>query len=202
MFAQKYKEQINKNPQYRNNFNELCLKIGVDPMSSKKNVLSSLGFGDFYIQLTMVVLDICEKEKSRNGGIMSIKDIIEKIKTRHKNLDSVTSSDICKAIDKAKILGNFQIFNQAYVSIVPIALSNEIERLMSLSDQYGCFTEKLIITKLQWSTKLMEENINILRQQGLIWLDKKTPDKQARYYFISMLNSYLENIDKYSQIKF
>jgi ESCRT-II complex subunit VPS22 len=31
-FAQKYKREINKNPEFRKHFNEMCAKIGVDPL--------------------------------------------------------------------------------------------------------------------------------------------------------------------------
>jgi hypothetical protein len=35
-----------------------------------------LGFGDFYHQLAMNILDICAKNRHRNAGIMKIEDIL------------------------------------------------------------------------------------------------------------------------------
>jgi ESCRT-II complex subunit VPS22 len=32
-FAEKHRHQIAKDPQFRKHFNELCMKVGVDPLS-------------------------------------------------------------------------------------------------------------------------------------------------------------------------
>jgi hypothetical protein len=32
VFARKYRKEINKNPEFRKHFNEMCSKIGVDPL--------------------------------------------------------------------------------------------------------------------------------------------------------------------------
>ena len=44
--------------------------MGINPIVGKKNIFSSLGFGDFYNQLFMAILDICQKQRKLNGGIM------------------------------------------------------------------------------------------------------------------------------------
>jgi len=37
-FALKHKKDINKNPQLRQEFNQMCAKIGVDPLASKREI--------------------------------------------------------------------------------------------------------------------------------------------------------------------
>lgn len=44
--------------------------------SAEKTMWAELGFGDFYHQLSMNILDICAKNRHRNGGIMKIDEII------------------------------------------------------------------------------------------------------------------------------
>ena len=44
---------------------------------AEKNLWAELGFGDFYHQLVMAVLDICAKTRHQNGGIMRITDILQ-----------------------------------------------------------------------------------------------------------------------------
>jgi ESCRT-II complex subunit VPS22 len=34
-FAKKYKNEINKNPVFRKHFQDMCTKIGVDPLACK-----------------------------------------------------------------------------------------------------------------------------------------------------------------------
>ena len=43
--------------------------------TAEKNIWAELGFGDYYHNLAMIVLDICAKNKHSNGGIMRISDI-------------------------------------------------------------------------------------------------------------------------------
>ena len=64
-FAYKYKKQIRKDPDFRRQFNELCMKIGVDPLAcmyyqcmcmyvnigSKQRLLVGFGFGRVLLQL-------------------------------------------------------------------------------------------------------------------------------------------------------
>ncbi len=37
-FAKKYKKDINKNPEFRKYFQDMCTKIGVDPLACKYNL--------------------------------------------------------------------------------------------------------------------------------------------------------------------
>lgn len=50
--------------------------MGIDPIVSKKNIFSALGFGDFYNQLFMAILDICQKQRKINGGLIHYQDLI------------------------------------------------------------------------------------------------------------------------------
>lgn len=76
VFAEKYKDQISKNPDFRDKFNEICDKMDVNPMLSRKNIFTELGFGDFYNELAVKILDICAKRKHIDGGITTIPDIV------------------------------------------------------------------------------------------------------------------------------
>ncbi len=76
-FAKKYRDQINNDPNFRKRFNDLCLAIGIDPIVSRKSMWTDLGFGDFYNQLAMKILDICARKRHFNGGLMQIQDVIE-----------------------------------------------------------------------------------------------------------------------------
>ena len=55
----------------------MCAEFDVNPMTAEKNIWAELGFGDFYHQLAMNILDICAKNRHQNGGIMKIDQIIE-----------------------------------------------------------------------------------------------------------------------------
>ncbi len=51
-FASKHKDKINKNPEFRAQFQKLCSTIGVDPLASNKTFWTqALGVGDFYYEV-------------------------------------------------------------------------------------------------------------------------------------------------------
>jgi len=65
-FARKEKDQIKKNPYFREKFNELSQILGINPIVCKhlfllwfndflarKTILSEFGFGDYYIELSV-----------------------------------------------------------------------------------------------------------------------------------------------------
>ncbi len=59
-FAQKYKKDINRNPEFRKQFQEMCNSIGVDTLASNKGFWAQLlGFGDFYYELAVQIIEIC-----------------------------------------------------------------------------------------------------------------------------------------------
>ena len=77
-FAKKYKKDINKNPEFRKYFQDMCTKIGVDPLACKKLFAiqfffqhislftteankgfwsEMLGVGDFYYELAVQIIE-------------------------------------------------------------------------------------------------------------------------------------------------
>uniref|UniRef100_A0A0E0IMQ2 KIB1-4 beta-propeller domain-containing protein n=1 Tax=Oryza nivara TaxID=4536 RepID=A0A0E0IMQ2_ORYNI len=55
-FARKHKNDIRKNPLFRQQFHEMCAKVGVDPLASNKGAWAELlGIGDFYYELVISV---------------------------------------------------------------------------------------------------------------------------------------------------
>ena len=58
-FATKYKSEIKKNPEFRCRFQEMCSKIGVDPLASSKGFWAQLlGVGDFYYELGVQIVEV------------------------------------------------------------------------------------------------------------------------------------------------
>lgn len=53
--------------------------------AAEKNIWAELGFGDFYHNLAMIILDICAKNRHQNGGIMRIEDILTTYHRKEKN---------------------------------------------------------------------------------------------------------------------
>jgi hypothetical protein len=43
-----------------------------------------------------------------------------------------------------------------------------------------------------WTDDRFKFNLDVLRREGLVWVDKKTKSKEYSFYFPSMLNKYVD----------
>lgn len=73
-YSKQYENQIRNNKDVRAKFINICNKIGIDPIVSKRSMWGMLG--DFYNQISIQILRICEKTKELNGGLLKIDDLL------------------------------------------------------------------------------------------------------------------------------
>ncbi|KAL5007381.1 hypothetical protein ScPMuIL_016187, partial [Solemya velum] len=79
-FAAKHKEDIRKDSEFRVQFQEMCASIGVDPLASSKGFWAEmLGVGDFYYELGVQIIEVCLATSHRNGGLINIDELKEKL---------------------------------------------------------------------------------------------------------------------------
>ena len=70
-FAKTHKSAIEHDPEFRAKFLEMCVPLGVDPLSTSKSFWGAmLGLGEFYYELSVKVAEVCIASRSRNGGII------------------------------------------------------------------------------------------------------------------------------------
>ena len=51
----------------------MCANVGVDPLASNKGVWAQLlGFGDFYYELGVQIVEACLATRAYNGGLMDL----------------------------------------------------------------------------------------------------------------------------------
>jgi len=74
-FAKTHHKAIQQDPAFRHKFLSMCAPLGVDPLTSKKSFWSFLNMGDFYHELAVKVAEVCYAYKSKNGGIMALKEV-------------------------------------------------------------------------------------------------------------------------------
>ena len=67
------REDVRKDPIFRAQFHTMCANVGVDPLASNKGMWAQLlGFGDFYYELGVQVVEACLATRSMNGGLMDL----------------------------------------------------------------------------------------------------------------------------------
>eukprot|EP00301_Raphidiophrys_heterophryoidea_P003930 c11749_g1_i7.p1 GENE.c11749_g1_i7~~c11749_g1_i7.p1 ORF type:complete len:231 (+),score=45.03 c11749_g1_i7:30-695(+) len=121
-FAKKHRAEIKKNPVFRMRFQQMCSKIGVDPLASNKGFWSEiLGVGDFYFELGVQILHIALATRPQNGGLVALNELLAQLtKHRGKFAQPINLDDVERAVQKIGVLGG--------VSIVTLADGSRIFR--------------------------------------------------------------------------
>ena len=58
----------------------MCASIGVDPLASSKGFWSEmLGFGDFYYELGVQIIEVCMATSHKTGGLMELGELRDRL---------------------------------------------------------------------------------------------------------------------------
>lgn len=185
----KYKEQLKKDPEFRQYFNELCSKIGVDPLVSSKGFWGQLlGVGDFYYELGVQIVEICIQTRPINGGLMDIDDALVALrKKRGLNGKALNKDDIERAVSQLHVLGSgFQIIRlgkRKMLQSVPYQLSNDHTAVLELAQGNNFVTLEDILSRLHWTEDRANLVLSELLEEGMAWIDIDPTTKQHLYWF-------------------
>ena len=91
--------------------------------------------GDFYNQISVQILRICEKQRELNGGLMRIDELV-KIFNANYPKNQIVKEDVVKAVNSLSKLGTgCRIVNDQFISTVPFELSNDQMLLISFAEK-------------------------------------------------------------------
>uniref|UniRef100_A0A7E4UPF2 Vacuolar-sorting protein SNF8 n=1 Tax=Panagrellus redivivus TaxID=6233 RepID=A0A7E4UPF2_PANRE len=201
-FAAKHKNEIQKNSQFRRHFQEMCAAVGVDPLASSKGFWAEkLGFGEFYYQLSVKIIEVCLSTASFNGGIMTIDDLRNRlVKSQPRNQkEAISHDDIIRAVKKLKTLGHgFELIamggGRFLIQCVPGELSMDDARVLQLAEENNCYvTRELLLDRLCWDDSRIEVVIDRLVKDGRAWVDEQAQDS-VYYYFPSLFLEQYNNV--------
>ncbi|XP_063676180.1 vacuolar-sorting protein SNF8-like [Bolinopsis microptera] len=177
-FAMKYKNEIKKNPEFRARFQVMCSKIGVDPLASSKGFWAQLlGVGDFYYELGVQIVEVCLATRPINGGIITMEDLVARLgKSSGKTRKDVQPDDVSRAIGKLAVLGDgFKIVKagkQSLVQSVPGELTMDHTTALDVASQSGGSLTISSLEKMGWPELRINQTIDSLMDQGMIWIDE------------------------------
>lgn len=197
-FATKHKSEIKKNPHFRNQFQEMCASIGVDPLASGKGFWSVLGIGDFYYELAVQIVEVCLATNYKNGGLIGLDELRTKLiraRGKGKQHQEISKDDLLCAAKKLKILGSgFTVVpvgkGQYMVQSVPGELSmDHTAVLQQVANSNQAFTSVLMLKeKLGWEEDRAQKALDHMIDQGLAWIDLQSP-REKLYYFPSLFTA-------------
>jgi ESCRT-II complex subunit VPS22 len=188
-FAFKYKNEIKNSPQFRKQFQDMCANIGVDPLASSKGFWSELlGVGDFYYEIAVQIVEMCNMYQEKTGGLLYLDFILEKLKKQRSRFTQEISLDDCmRAIKKLHAFGNgftlISMKNDRYiVQSIPEELNLDQTKILQLAEvKNGCLTKQDINSLLGWDNFRIDNCIEFMLKEGVIWVDGQS--KPTSYYF-------------------
>ncbi|ETO29770.1 vacuolar-sorting protein [Reticulomyxa filosa] len=192
-FARKHKKEINKDPAFRAQFNDMCLKIGVDPLASNKGFWADiLGVGDFYYELSVQIVTVCLQTRNVNGGLIDIYELSHKVQEkRSKQSSAVSLDDIKQAISKVKSLGNgfglITVGDKTMVKSVPVELNRDHSAILGVCSNTACTTVPDIKKNLGWPEHRIKEVLELMLQEGMVWTDDQNDQGKETLYWIPSL---------------
>ena len=142
-FALKHKAEIRRDPAFRAQFHKMCANCGVDPLASNKGFWAEiLGFGDFYYELGVQIVEACLATRPQNGGLCEIDQLMTMVLARRGGAaQPVSEDDVLRAIDRLAVLGGgwrgMRVAGRRIVRSVPVELNPDQSEVIRLADAEG-----------------------------------------------------------------
>ncbi|XP_065840253.1 vacuolar-sorting protein SNF8-like [Oscarella lobularis] len=190
-FAGKHRNDIKRNAEFRQHFQQMCARIGVDPLASSKGFWAEmLGVGDFYYELGVQVIEVCLATRSKNGGLISLEDLRTRLqKSRGKSRQEVSDDDILRAIKKLRVLGSgfavIPVHGRRLVQSVPGELSIDDTAVLEHAEESAYTCESYLVRDLNWQKIRALHALEHLVHEGMAWVDDQASERH--YWFPSLL---------------
>ena len=193
-FAQKYKNEIQFNPDFREQFYTMCIEIGVDPLASISLWSKTLNLSEFYYNLAIQIITI----SMTKGPLIEINELRKMLMNNMKTKD-VSLMDIEKAIESVSELKcGFQIVtvkNSKAVVTVPMEKDPAIDDIIKMaSENDGWIGYSICYNKKGMKQIEFENAIKTLLNHGVAWEDRQnfikneTKNDNIIYWFPGLNN--------------
>ncbi len=193
-FAKKYKNEIQFNPDFREQFYTMCIEIGVDPLASISLWSKALNLSEFYYNLAIQIITI----SMTKGPLIEVNDLRKMLMSNLKTKD-ISVMDIEKAIESVSELKcGFQIVtvkNSKAVVTVPMEKNAIVDEIIALaSENDGWIGYSICFNKKGMKQIEFENAIETLLSHGVAWEDKQnfiqnqTKNDNIIYWFPGLIN--------------
>ncbi|CAI7805613.1 unnamed protein product [Closterium sp. NIES-54] len=167
-FAQKHKSDMRSNPAFRAQFHAMCAQCGVDPLASNKGFWNELlGFGDFYYELGVQLIETCMETRADNGGLINLEELRRLVAgKRRMPLDALSHDDCMRALATIKSLGGgFAVEKVGATHVVrslPRELSTDQNDILRLAQVRGCVSIADILSATAWQPGRINDALDAL----------------------------------------
>lgn len=202
--ATKHEALVRRDPLVRAKLKEMAAGLGVDLLGSRHNVFSkALGFGDYYYELCVRIVEICMTEKPFCGGMVPLATVLRALQ-KAKPQDGLAENDVVYALEKLRVLGSgYDVVSIGappvrYIRATPEELSTDAVAVLQVASSScplatsaavaPCVTSMQLATSLRWAPVRIEAALHTLLESGLAWIDTGGPEGAASSYWFPFLS--------------
>ena len=201
-FGSDHGDEIRRNPEFRNKFTQMCQLIGVDPLelliySNSKN--SKSRNEDFYIGLSVRIVEVCQETRDVNGGLISMKELLSRLQDNDNLEILIKESEIQQALSILFALGNgYEILNingKKWLKFSSATsgntnISNDQKKIYEVCGFMGGFvTYRLLIDNYGWDKIRCKTVIDQMIMDGFLWIDSQGIDGELQYWEPSWISN-------------
>lgn len=193
-FAEEHGDQIKSNNEFRMKFTEMCQLVGLDPLelmiyTSSKNPKRT---ENFYITLSVKIVEICQETRDLNGGLISIKDLLTRLQNNGNFKSSITEQDISESLKVLESLGQgYEILmikdkkwlKFSLASTVESNISNDQKKIYEICTFMGGYvTYRLLMDNYGWDRIRCKSVIDEMIMNGFLWVDSQGDNGQSQFW--------------------
>ncbi|KAM5353932.1 hypothetical protein ACJ41O_000582 [Fusarium nematophilum] len=196
-FAATHARDIRSDPAFRAQFARMCAAIGVDPLASSNNSSGGGGSGgsgpassiwaqllgktvnDFYFELAVRIVEVCNTTRAENGGLIGLTELRERVAAgRMDGADPIADDDVRRAVQTLAPLGGayavVRVGRKEYVRSVPRELNDDQVAVVEAAQVLGYVGVGMLSDNLGWDRARARTVIDDLVAGGMLWVDKQT----------------------------
>lgn len=146
-----------------------------------------LGFGDFYYELAVQVVEICYSLREETGGLLDLRVLLRRLQAmRPATAQDITEADVERAIKTLEPLGSgYQIIalqSHRLIQSVPRELSTDQTALLRKAEGCGAHFSRRQLP--DWAEERFHVAVSSLIDEGLIWIDQQA--EPCEYWLASL----------------
>ena len=190
-FAVAHKDDIRSDPSFRSAFHTMCATVGVDPLASSKGAWSSvLGFGDYYAEIGVAVVEACLASRAVDGGLTDLASVVAYVRRRRGGAsDPVSEDDVVRAVGALAALGGGftveRVGAARVVRSVPGALASDGAAVLELAAERGWVTAAQVGEAMGWGEGRVDAALSGLTADGVALVDDQAAG--GRRYWVPCL---------------
>lgn len=186
-FASEHGQEITNNHEFRGKFTQMCQLVGVDPLELLiyANSNDSKARTDkFYIGLSVRIVEICQQTRDLNGGLISIKELLSRLKENVNLQSTISEKDIYRSLSILDTLGKgyeiLSINEHKWLKYASASsglsenISNDQRKVYDLCGFMGGYVSyRLLRDNYGWDKMRCKSVIDEMIMNGFLWVDSQ-----------------------------